>query len=203
MRTVRILVSAVFLAGLLLASRELLAQQDQTQSGSGDPVADAARKAREQKKSSPKPKKVFTNDEIASKPAAEQPPTQAPPAPASEQAPSAEDAAASKDDATQDAAKKEDPNSETAWRKRFAAQRKRIADAEQELDVLQREAEKLDVQYYSDPQKAMNEQFSRKEINEKTDKIAAKKKEVADLKQHLSDLEDELRRTGGDPGWAR
>jgi chromosome segregation ATPase len=198
-RTVRILVAIVFFTCLLPANREVLAQQDHSQSGTGDPVADAARKAREQKKSAPKPKKVFTNDDIAPKSAAEPPPAQqAAPAPVSEEAASTE-AATSKEDA----AKKEDPNSEAAWRKRFAAQRKKIADAEQELDVLQREAEKLDVQYYSDPQKAMNEQYSRKEINEKTDKIAAKKKELADLKQQFSDMEDELRRTGGDPGWAR
>ncbi len=67
----------------------------------------------------------------------------------------------------------------------------------------QREAEKADLQYYSDPQKAMNEQFTRQEINEKNDKIAAKKKEIADLKQQLSDMEDQLHSAGGDPGWAR
>ena len=68
---------------------------------------------------------------------------------------------------------------------------------------MQREAEKADVQYYPDPQKALNEQLTRNEINEKNDKIAAKKKEIADLKQQLSDMEDELRRAGGDFGWSR
>ncbi len=68
---------------------------------------------------------------------------------------------------------------------------------------MQREAEKADVQYYPDPQKALNEQLTRNEINEKNDKIAAKKKEIADLKQQLSDMEDEVRRTGGDLGWTR
>ena len=100
-------------------------------------------------------------------------------------------------------AEKEDPNSEKAWRKRFAAQRQKIADAEQELDVLQREAQKADVQYYSDPQKALNEQFSRKEINDKNAKIEAKKKQIDDLKQQLAAMEDQLRASGGDPGWAR
>jgi hypothetical protein len=46
-----------------------------------------------------------------------------------------------------------------AWRKRFAAQRKKIADAEQELDVLQREPIKPWPLFR--PQKAMNEQFTR------------------------------------------
>jgi len=40
-------------------------------------------------------------------------------------------------------------------------------------------------------------------VNEKDTKIAAKKQEVAQIKQHLADMEDELRRSGGDVGWAR
>jgi len=49
----------------------------------------------------------------------------------------------------------------------------------------------------------MNEQFTRNEINEKKAKIEAKKKHLADLRQQLSDMEDQLRASGGDPGWAR
>jgi chromosome segregation ATPase len=49
----------------------------------------------------------------------------------------------------------------------------------------------------------MKEQYSRAEVNEKDTKIAAKKQEVEQLKQKLSSMEDELRRSGGDIGWAR
>jgi hypothetical protein len=201
-RTVRLFTTLVVFG---LFSLTASAQQDQTQSPTGDPVADAARKAREQKKLAPKPKKIFTDEDVAKLPsmappapaASTEPSTAATPAPSSEPRPQSD---ASSNDAS---SKKEDPNSEAAWRKRFAAQRKKIEIAEQELNVLQREAEKADLQYYSDPQKAMNEQLTRSEINEKNDKIAAKKKEIADLKQQFSDMEDEVRRTGGDPGWAR
>jgi chromosome segregation ATPase len=200
-RAIRITAILVLFTGLSLSSALSFAQQDQA--GTGDPVADAARRARAQKKDAPKPKKVITEDDIATKPAVE-------PAPAATSTANAGDASAATPekpkpagDASLQTAQKEDTNSEAYWRKRFAAQRKRISNAEQELDVLQREAEKADVQYYSDPQKAMNEQFTRKEINEKSDKIAAKKKEIADLKQQLSDLEDELHRAGGEAGWAR
>ena len=69
--------------------------------------------------------------------------------------------------------------------------------------MLQRELEKDQVQYYPDPQKALMQQHDRSDINDKTAKIDAKKKEIEDLKQQLSDMEDELRKAGGDPGWAR
>jgi cell division protein FtsB len=194
------LAGSLVLAGLGLVAFPVLAQQQQTGSGSGsgsgqqtgDPVADAARKAREQQKTAPKPKKVYTDDDV--KPATPDTGTPGQPggaAPDKGAAAGAGDAGAGKDDA------------ETAWRKRFKDQRDKIAAAEKELDVLQRESEKAQVQYYNDPQKALSEQYTRKDINDKNAKIDAKKEEIAALKQQLSDLEDELRKAGGDPGWAR
>ena len=94
-------------------------------------------------------------------------------------------------------------NTEAGWRKRFAEQRAKISQAEQELDILQREQTKLQTQYYADPQKALAEQYTRKDITDQDAKIQAKKDEVAKLKQGLSTLEDELRAAGGDSGWAR
>ncbi len=58
------------------------------------------------------------------------------------------------------------------------------------------------MQYYSDPQKALAEQYTRKDINDKDAKIAAKKKEVDQIKGRISDMEEALRKSGGDPGWA-
>ena len=49
----------------------------------------------------------------------------------------------------------------------------------------------------------MKEQNSRAEVSDKTAKIDAKKKELAQLRQQLDDMEAELRKAGGDPGWAR
>jgi chromosome segregation ATPase len=100
-------------------------------------------------------------------------------------------------------AQEQDEHGEAYWRKRFADMRAKLHLAETERDVLQRELNVLQVQYDPDPQKAMIEQNTRGSINEHTDEIAAKDKEIADLKQQLADLEDELRRAGGEPGWAR
>jgi len=193
MRLIRTLIALAF---VLAVSSAATRAQDQS---TGDPVADAARKAREQRKVASKPKKVFTDDDVkpAEAPAAPAAPSDATSPSEGRQLQKPQAAGAQNED------DKEDPNSEKAWRKRFANQHRKISDAELELDVLQRELQKSDIQYYSDPQKAMNEQLTRNEINEKTAKIEAKKKQIADLKQQLSDMEDQLRASGGDAGWAR
>jgi uncharacterized coiled-coil protein SlyX len=185
------------LAGIAVAAKH----QDASQQTS-DPVADAARKAREQKKAEAKPKKVFTNDDVAPAP----PPAAAATAPSSTEGKDGKagdaNAAKSGDAGTADA-KSDKPLDEAGWRKRFAEQRAKISQAEQELDILQRESAKLQTQYYADPQKALAEQYTRKDVTEQDAKIAAKKDQIAKLKQGLSDLEDQLRASGGDSGWAR
>jgi len=158
-------------------------------------VAAAARRSREQQKTAAKPAKVVTNDDFPS-----------PPAPTSTPASDTKATAEGKQDADQPSAEQEaenDPKSEAYWRKRFRKLHDKLAQSEKELDILQRELDKNQVQYYSDPQKALVEQHARADINEGTTKIDAKKKEIESLKQQLSDLEDELRKAGGDPGWAR
>ena len=57
---------SMLLPALCLAAMPVLAQQqDPGQQASGDPVADAARKTREQQKKEAKPKKVYTEDDIS------------------------------------------------------------------------------------------------------------------------------------------
>src|SRR5438128_7162433 len=189
------------LLALLVCAPAHAQQQNSQQSGTGDPVADAARKAQEKKKDAPKPKRVYTEDDISVKKSDISVVGTAPVQPDATAAPAQANPDAAKADANDK--QKEDPNSEKAWRARFDALRTKIATAEQELDVLQREENKAGVQYYSDPTKAMNEQYSREEINKKAAKIDAKQKQIAALKQQWDDLETALRKAGGDPGWAR
>ena len=195
-----VIVPALCLAGLSAAAQQQGSSQQQT----GDPVADAARKAREmKKKDAAKPKRVYTDDDLKrSAPAPEPAPTSAP---ANASGAEATKTAQAAGDTTKggDAAKTEDPNSEAAWRKRFQAQRDKIAKAEKELDILGRELEKAQLEYYPDPQKALREQYDRGDINKKSAKIDAKQRELDQLRQGLNDLEDQLRKSGGDPGWAR
>jgi len=188
-----LLASVILFSSLIAVAR----QQDNSQQ-TGDPVADAARRAREAKQTAPKPKKIYTDDDVSR----------------SKAAPAA--TSTTDDSSTRESSKPiagtssktptsadQDAKAEADWRKRFKEQRENIARAEKELDILQREGQKDQIQYYSDPQKAMTEQYTRKDINEKDAKIAAKQKEIEQLKQGLSDLEDALRKAGGDSGWAR
>jgi DNA repair exonuclease SbcCD ATPase subunit len=187
---------------LALAGVSALAAPAQQPAGqqSTDPVADAARKARAEKQAASKPKKIYTDDDFAS--------TKNPnPPPAAKTDGDGQaittDQAATDANKTKDASVVDDPKSEAYWRKRFRSVRDKIEQAESELSVLQRELNKDQVQYYNDPQKALMQQYDRKDINDKTAKVDAKRKQIEDLKKQLSDMEDELRKAGGDPGWAR
>jgi hypothetical protein len=191
------------LVGLSAAARP----QDSSQQQTGDAVADAARKAREAKKDAPKPKKVITDDDLkTSGPRSDVAPASAPVDATGATTPAGQ--AAGGPAKAGEAAKtgeepKEDPNSEKAWRARFKDAHDKIAKAEKELDILGRELEKAQVAYYPDPQKAMKQQNSRDDIKEKQEKIDAKKRELDQLRQGLDDMESQLRKSGGDPGWAR
>lgn len=169
------------------------ARQTPPDKPTGDPVADAARKAREEQKTAPKPKKVFTNDDFPSS------------ATSTPDSAAKTDATAKTGEKTADekAGPEEGPKGQAYWHSKFSDARAKLADAEKELDVLQRELEKNQVQYYTDPQKALMQQHDRSDINENTSKIDAKKKDIEKIKQQISDLEDALHQAGGDPGWAR
>src|SRR5713226_2259764 len=96
-----------------------------------------------------------------------------------------------------------DEKNEAYWRKQFAAIDYKITTAQTELDILQRELNLGSVQYYPNPNTAMKESLTRKDINEHRKAIEEKKKEIAELKKQRDDLEDSLRHAGEPPGWAR
>ena len=175
--------------------------QDPSQS-TGDPVADAARKAREQKKKdTAKPKHVYTDEDVNHLVTSDAPASKDANATASAEGGAAKTADAQGKDAADKHSESEE-SAESKWRKQFKDVYANLDRAQKELDILQRENNKAQVQYYSDPQKALAEQYTRKDINDHDAKIAAKKKEIEQLKQRISDMEEALRKSGGDPGWA-
>jgi hypothetical protein len=191
-------------------------------------LAEAARRARGEKKSSPPPKQVWTNEDIPKAPREVSPSTggggdsegataDSPrgttgglAGQAISAAHSAADAAEAADGTppgTKKAPTAEDDSKkqaalETTWRKKFADAHKKLADDEKELDLMQRELNLSMQQYYNDPNAAMRQQNSRSDINDVRKKIDDKKKAIEDDKQALSDLETELRRAGLPSSWS-
>ena len=166
-----------------------------------DPLVAAARKAREQKKdqAGAKPARVFNNDNIPTQGGVSAVGQQ----PAADAAGSTDGAAAADSTGAPASEKASAANGEQAWRERFKRLRKKLEQDQDDLSIMQRELGVLDVQYYNDPVKGMQQGYSRSDINEKTDKIEAKKKTIEADQQAISDAEEELQRAGGDPGWAR
>lgn len=166
------------LAALMVACPALLQAQES--------VADAARKAREKKATAAKARKTFTNDELPAKGTVSVVGTEAGPE-AQGQAGVTPGTALNEAD----------------WRKRFSEAREKLANSEKDLQLLERELQVMNVQYYPDPQKALEQETRRSDINEQRRKIEEKKNAVAASRQALEDLERELRAAGGPPGWAR
>jgi len=92
---------------------------------------------------------------------------------------------------------------EAYWRKKFAEIHYKIRMAQSELDILQRELNESLLINDPNPQKALRENVTRQKINAHRKATEDKRKEIAELQRDLSDLEDELRHAGGDPGWSR
>jgi hypothetical protein len=206
----------VSLAALLLVAGGIsfMRAQDSSTTNStsqSDSLGDAARKARAQKKDSTKPAKVFTNEDLGSLKGTISVIGNQPTAAADA------DKTAEKTDDKKPAngpdgkgangadakdAKKDGPKDESYWRAKFGAARKTLADDSKELDILQREFNLKQEQFYQDPNAALMQQYSRSDLDKAQSEIEAKKQAVEKDKQALSDLEDELRKSGGDPGWA-
>jgi hypothetical protein len=208
MNAKRILFAAL-VSAFLLSPTLLVAHPPQ------ESVAEAARRAQASKRPAAKPAIVITNDDLDSikgtvsvvgeiqAPLVDQ--TAAAPDKAKTPAPddkSTAPAATDKPKAAPADDKSTPAKDETYWRKTFAGARKKLEDDSHELDVLQREYNLKQQQYYSDPNTAMREQFNRQDLSDTKTKIDDKTAAIAQDKQAISDLEDALRQAGGEPGWA-
>lgn len=193
---------AIVALGMILVFAGLACAQNTPQS-----LADVARKVRaERAKKDLSKVPLFTNDNIptASGLVSTVGSTTPPAVEGDEAAMEGEGAAAGEQEGTE----KKKKCDESCWRGKFNSQRAKIASAKQELDILQREFNLSRVQYYQDPNQAVRQQYSGNtaggaELQQLQGKIDAKKAEIQKLEQGLSDLEDQLRQAGGDPGWAR
>jgi len=189
MKTKRLIILG--LGSWILASAvSLFAQQDQ---GS---VVEAARKAQAERKNAPKAKIVLDNDNLY---------TLTGTINVVGQEPGAQDqtkgkAAGAKTPAA--SGEKGPAKDEAYWRQKFEDANRKLAGDQRELDILQREYNLKQQQFYADPMAALKQDYSRQELNDTKAKIDDKAAVVAQDKQDVANLEDELRQSGGDPGWA-
>jgi len=181
-------------AAILAIPATVWGQQTDTQAAAPqkESIADAARKAREAKKEQPKAAHVFDNDNLPGG-------TISTVGKAAE--PKEGEAAAT--DETAAGGKKPSAESEKSWRDKFAQLRSKLARDQADLEVMQRELGVLNLQNYSDPVKGMQQDLTRGDINKKTADIDAKQKQIQADQKAIEDAEDDLRKSGGDSGWAR
>jgi hypothetical protein len=196
------MIKATLIRDITLASLALLmplavcGAAPKPQDSQSESVADAARKARNQKTNAPaKTGKVYTNDDLSQI-----------------QGGVSVVGTVSDADATKvvkasavgdKGAAKSGSQDEAYWRAKFADARRVLSDDARELDIEQREFNLKQTQFYSDPNVALREQHDREDLNSTQAKIDTLKAKVDKDKQAISDLEEELRKAGGDPSWAQ
>ena len=181
----KVCVSAILLAACLVGIPGARAQSEQEPS-----VAEAARKAREQKKTAAKPTEVITNDTL--KPAT--PATVQNATAATESMPGTNAEASS--NATADGTKAAQPangpsEAEIAKKKaKIEALKQEIADKAKEVDLQQRALALANESYYSRPD------FS-KDLDGKA-KLDAMQSDLAQKKSELAELKDKLKELAPD-----
>jgi hypothetical protein len=169
---------SVVLAGALLPAAALAHSQD------SQSVAEAARRAREHKKTAVKPARVITNDDVKPAPAAASdstpaPGIQAPSAAASNANPPAVEAPLGSAAA--------DPKDEKVS-KEVAALRAQLKQAQSDLDLLQRELSLEQDNYFSKPDYS-HDTAGKAKVDGIKQLVSDKQQEVDRLKARLAELQ--------------
>jgi hypothetical protein len=74
---------------------------------------------------------------------------------------------------------------------------------QRQLQVLQQKLAQDQMQFYSDPNKTLQQEYTRSDVSKMTQDVAAKKQEIESDQKAINDLTDQLRHEGGNPGWIR
>jgi len=174
-------------------------------------LADLARQERARRAQETKSVKVYTNADIVPAPTPPSPATTPCPCPAA--APGTGNPPASAASGKEEPkppnkeeakpAEKSQADLEKEYRDKFAKLRDQLKYETEKLDVMQRELNLMLTQYYSDPNVALREETFRGQIDQRTGEIEQQKATVEKAKQAIADLEEELRKNGLPPGWAR
>jgi hypothetical protein len=191
------LIAAILAVGLTGGAGFALPQQTSKTPSLGE-LARQLRAERGQK--SEKPSKVYTNDNI--------PRTGA----LSDVGPSAQSTSGettAKGETTAEAGSAGEgksasgPHDEKYYRERMKELQSQKAMHERELAVLNQKLSLNETQYYSDPNKTLNQEFTRSDINKKQDEIDKKKQQIAGDQKAIDDLRAQCQQEGCPPGWLR
>lgn len=185
----RVKIFAWGVALLFLATACAYAQQNSDSSSTS--LGDIARQLKAQKAKEPKPVMVITNDNIyRSKDDSSGFNAGTPAKKPVDKAPEVSSGSAQNHD-------------EKYYRTRLGELQSQLETHQRELSALQQKLGQNQMQYYPDPNKTLQQEYSRGDIDKLTAEIDAKKQQVTDDEKAIDDLHDQLRREGGDPGWLR
>ncbi len=187
----RVALVGVLMAGL--AGGWAFAQTSSQQSPPPNPdsIADYARKMREQQKGSQpgsKPAKVYTNDDVQQLQGTSGVSVASTPV-----APATSETASG-------------GHNKKYFQKEYGKLLAQKQIHERQLEVLQEKLGQNNIQYYPDPNKQLEQESTpkaRSDINKIQADIDAKKLEIQKDDEAISNLQDQLRRDGGDAGWLR
>jgi len=152
----------------------------------------------ERAKSGKKPLKEFTNDNLPPRPSGGAGLTVA--ASMSPTSETGEEAQAGTSTTTEGSPGVHD---EKYYRNAMRELRTRQEMHQRQLAVLEQKLSQNQMQFYADPQKTLEQEFSRADVNKFTRQIEEKKQEIAADETAIEDLRDQLRREGGPSGWLR
>jgi hypothetical protein len=158
-------------------------------SATGQTLADLARQERA-KRGAPKKSPVFTTEMIRSTPAA-----------TTEATPAAEPKDAAETPAAAPAEPAGDTRDEKWWRNAFGKAREDVKRAEDRIAVLDNELKTVNREFLQrsfDPDNS-----GRRAIADTTTRLETAKKELETARNNLTQLEEDMRRSGAPPGWVR
>lgn len=188
----RKLIACIF---VLTLATPLIPLAAQTTSGQTESLGALARKLKAQRKEEgKKPAAVFTNDSIPKTGSMDTVEVSSGTNSKSEQPASGKSKAASED------------HGEAYFSKKAKSIRDDMSMHERELKVLQQQASQAQINYYPNPQTTLEQESGPKfqsKVNDLQKKIDEKKQQIAKDQKALDDIQQELRRDGGNPGWIR
>lgn len=177
--------------GFILVSLAAVPVHGQTQEDANEnSLGNIARKLNSQKAKDPKPVRVFTNDNLSGFDDAV--------------SVSNPDTKEVKTPSPENPGVKVTTHDESYYRSQMSSLKGKLETHQRELDVLQQKLGQNNMQQYqNDPNKSLQQQYSREDINKLKSDVDAKHLEVDADNKAIGDLRDQLRHEGGDPGWLR